>query len=77
MVVGFRRLLPKPVQVGAMQGSNPQGPVGYQALTDAAPQLAPQNIYWPREVEEIALAWGGLPEPLKAAEAAKSFDVRA
>ena len=50
-----------------MQGSNPQSAVGYQALTNAAPQLAPQGIYWPREVEEIALAWGGLPEPLKAA----------
>ncbi len=50
-----------------MQGSNPQSAVGYQALTNAAPQLAPQGIYWPREVEEIALAWAGLPEPLKAA----------
>ena len=50
-----------------MQGSNPQGTVGYQALTDAAPQLAPQGIYWPREVEEIALAWAGLPDALRAA----------
>ena len=50
-----------------MQGSNPQGAVGYQALTDAAPQLAPQRIPWPEEVEEIALAWGVLPDALKAA----------
>ena len=50
-----------------MQGSNPQSAVGYQALTDAAPQLAPQGIYWPREVQEIALAWAGLPDALKAA----------
>ena len=50
-----------------MQGSNPQGTVGYQALTDAAPQLAPQRISWPEEVEEIALAWASLPDALKAA----------
>ena len=50
-----------------MQGSNPQSAVGYQALTDAAPQLAPQRISWPEEVEEIALAWAGLPDALKAA----------
>jgi hypothetical protein len=50
-----------------MQGSNPQGAVGYQALTDAAPQLAPQCCKWPEEVEEIALAWAGLPDTLKAA----------
>ena len=49
------------------QGSNPQGAVGYQALTDAAPQLAPQCCKWPEEVEEIALAWAGLPDALKAA----------
>jgi hypothetical protein len=50
-----------------MQGSNPPSAVGYQALTDAAPQLAPQRISWPEEVEEIALAWAGLPDALKAA----------
>jgi len=50
-----------------MQGSNPQSAVGYQALTDAAPQLAPQCCKWPEEVEEIALAWAGLPDALKAA----------
>jgi hypothetical protein len=50
-----------------MQGSNPQGAPHYQALTNAAPQLAPQCISWPQEVEEIALAWPGLPDALKAA----------
>jgi len=50
-----------------MQGSNLQSSVGYQALTDAAPQLAPQPIEWPEELEEIALAWAGLPDALKAA----------
>jgi hypothetical protein len=50
-----------------MQGSNPQGTVGYQVLTGAAPQLAPQCRKWPEEVEEIALAWAGLPDALKAA----------
>ena len=50
-----------------MQGSNPRGVVGHQALTDAAPQLAPQRISWPEEVEEIARAWAGLPDALKAA----------
>jgi hypothetical protein len=51
----------------AMQGSNPQSAVGYQALADAAPQLAPQCCKWPEEVEEIALAWARLPDALKAA----------
>jgi hypothetical protein len=50
-----------------MQGSNRQSAPHYQALTDAAPQLAPQGISWPEEVEEIALAWAGLPDALKAA----------
>ena len=50
-----------------MQGSNLQGTLGYQALTDAAPQLAPQCCKWPEEVEEIARAWAGLPDALKAA----------
>jgi hypothetical protein len=50
-----------------MQGSNPQSALGYQALTDAAPQLALQCCKWPEEVEEIALAWAALPDALKAA----------
>ena len=50
-----------------MQGSNRQGILGYQALTDAGPQLAPQCCKWPEEVEEIALAWAGLPDALRAA----------
>jgi hypothetical protein len=50
-----------------MQGSNPQGAVLHQALTTQAPQLAPQGIYWPGEVEEIARTWAVLPDALKAA----------
>ena len=51
----------------AMQGSNRQSALGYQALTNAAPQLAPQCCKRPEEVEEIALAWAGLPDALRAA----------
>ena len=50
-----------------MQGSNPNGAAHYQALTGPAPQLAPQCCKWPEEVEEIALAWAGLPDALRAA----------
>jgi len=50
-----------------MQGSNPHHGVHCQRLTTDAPQLAPQGPRWPLEVEEIALAWAGLPEALKAA----------
>jgi len=50
-----------------MQGSNPPHCVHCQRLTTDAPQLAPQGPGLPSEVREIALAWGGLPEALRAA----------
>jgi hypothetical protein len=60
-------MLSKGLKKSGRQDSNLQNAPYSQALTTAAPQLAPQCCKLPEEVEEIALAWAGLPDSLKAA----------